>query len=230
MVLPDRIATGCQDVDDLLFGGIPQNYAVALTAPSCDERDLLIKNFLETGARQGEFAFYVTIDPGSAKTLVEESWPNFFIFVCNPQANMIVRDSQNVFKLKGVENLTDISIALTSAIRKLDALPKNARRICLDIVSDVLLQHHAVQTRRWLASLVTELKSKGFTTIAVIDPRMHSSEELHAIIGLFDGEISIYEKETGKGLAKFLKIKKMSNQNYLENELLLKREYLQKQK
>jgi len=230
VVLTDRIATGCQDVDDLLFGGIPQNYAVAVTAPSCDERDLLIRNFLETGARQGEFAFYVTIDPGSAKTLVEESWPNFFIFVCNPQANMIVGDSQNVFKLKGVENLTDISIALTSAIRKLDALPKNVRRICLDIVSDVLLQHHAVQTRRWLASLVTELKSKGFTTIAVIDPRMHSSEELHAIIGLFDGEISIYEKETGKGLAKFLKIKKLSNQNYLENELLLKREYLQKQK
>ena len=225
VVLTDRIATGCQDVDDLLFGGIPQNYAVALTAPSCDERDLLIRNFLETGARQGEFAFYVTIDPGLVKTLAEESWPNFYIFVCNPQANMIVRDSQNVFKLKGVENLTDISIALTSAIRKLDTLPKNLRRICLDIVSDVLLQHHAVQTRRWLVALVTELKSKGFTTIAVIDPRMHSSEELHAIIGLFDGEISIYEKETDKGSAKFLKIKRMSDQRYLEDELLLTREH-----
>jgi hypothetical protein len=57
--------------------------------------------------------------------------------------------------------------------------------------------------------------------MAVIDPQMHSSEELHAILGLFGGEINIYEKETDKGLEKFLKIKKMSNQKYLENELLL---------
>jgi hypothetical protein len=65
------------------------------------------------------------------------------------------------------------------------------------------------------------LKSAGFTTLAVVDPRMHPSEELYAIIGLFEGEIDIHEKETEKGIEKFLKIKKMSNQEYLENELLL---------
>jgi hypothetical protein len=68
----------------------------------------------------------------------------------------------------------------------------------------------------------------GFTTLAVIDPQMHPSEELYAILGLFEGEIDIYEKEIEKGVGKFLKIKKMSNQEYLENELLLKKEYLQK--
>jgi hypothetical protein len=79
-----------------------------------------------------------------------------------------------------------------------------------------------------MAALIPELKSAGFTTLAVIDPRMHPSEELYAILGLFEGEISIYEKETEKGLQKFLKIKKMSNQKYLDNELLLRREDLQK--
>jgi hypothetical protein len=66
----------------------------------------------------------------------------------------------------------------------------------------------------------------GFTTLAVIDPQMHPSEELYAILGLYDGEISIYEKETEKGPAKYLKIKKMSNHRYLDNELLLKKEQL----
>jgi hypothetical protein len=122
-----------------------------------------------------------------------------------------------VFKLKGVENLTDISIALTSATRKLDPSLKGPRRICIDLISDVLLQHRAVQTRRWLTALIPELKSAGFTTLAVVDQRMHPSEELYAILGLFDGEIDIYQK----GAEQFLKIKRMSDQKYLDNELLL---------
>jgi len=58
----------------------------------------------------------------------------------------------------------------------------------------------------------------------VVDPQMHPSEELHAILGLFDGEIDIYEK----GAEQFLKIKRMTNQRYLKDELLLKEEDLQK--
>jgi hypothetical protein len=64
------------------------------------------------------------------------------------------------------------------------------------------------------------LASAGFTVLAVVDPQMHPPEELHAILGLFDGEINIYEK----GTEQFLRIKRMSNQKYLEDELLLKKE------
>ena len=197
---------------------------------SCDERDLLVKSYLETGAKKGEVTFYVTINPGSAKPLSEEYPSNFCLFVCNPQADAIVEDASNVFKLKGVENLTDISIALTSAIRKLDASLKSPRRICIDLVSDVLLQHHVVQTRRWLTGLIPELQSEGFTALAVIDQQVHPSEELHAIVGLFDGEINIYEKETEKGSEMHLRIKKMSNQEYLKDELLLTKEEPPKRK
>jgi TolB-like protein/Tfp pilus assembly protein PilF len=195
-----------------------------LTSPSCSERDLLVKSFLETGAKKDEPTFYVTINPGSAKALADEYPSSFWLFVCNPQADAIVKDAANIVKLKGVENLTDISIALTSAIRKLDPSLRGDRRICLGLVSDVLLQHHAVQTRRWLAGLIPELQAEGFMILAVMDPRIHSSEELYAILGLFDGEISIFEKEGEKGGGKYLKINKMSNQRYLEDELPLKRE------
>jgi len=224
-VPPDRTPIGYGDVDNLLFGGIPQNYAVLLTSPPCDERDLLIKSFLETGAENGAVIFYVTIDPGELKIFTEEFQSNFFLFICNPQADAIVKSLPNIFKVKGVENLTDINIALTSAFRKLDKKP---RRACIGILSDVLLQHHAVQTRRWLTSLIPELRSKEFTTLAVMDPGMHSSQEVRAILDLFEGEISIYEKETEKGLEKFLKIKKMTNQRYSESELPLRKEKLNK--
>jgi len=216
-----RVATGHPTLDKLLCGGIPENYAVVLTSPSCDERDLIVKSFLEAGAGNGEATFCVTSNLGAAKSLAEEFQSSFHLLICNPQADAIVKSLPNVVKLKGVENLTDISIALTSAIRKPNASVKGRKRACIEVVSDVLLQHHAVQTRRWLTALTAELKSMGFTTLAVIDPQMHASEELHAILGLFDGEISIYEKETEKGLRKYLQIKKMSNQKYLENDIAL---------
>jgi len=226
-VLPGRITTGYGDLDNLLFGGIPENYAVILTSPSCDERDLLIKKFLETGAKKGEVTFYVTIDPGEIKSLAEEFQSNFYLFICNPQADKIIKSLPNIFKIKGVENLTEISIALTKAFRRLDTSITGPKRACIEIISDVLLQHHAVQTRRWLTDLIPELKSRGFTILAVMNPQMHPSEEVHAILDLFEGEINIYEKETEKGLEKFLKIKKMLNQKYLDSELPLKKEKLE---
>ncbi len=224
VVLPGRITTGYKDLDGMLFGGIPENYSVVLTAPSCDEKDLLVKRFLEAGPREGQVTFYVTTEAGGVEDLVEKFQSSFFLFVCNPRADVMIKSGPNVFKLKGVENLTDISIALTSAFRRFDELLRGPRRACVGIVSDVLLQHHAVTTRRWLTGLIPDLRSKGFTTLAVMNPQMHPSEEVHAILGLFEGEISIYEKESEEGLEKFLKIRKMYNQRYLESKLPLRKE------
>jgi KaiC/GvpD/RAD55 family RecA-like ATPase len=93
-------------------------------------------------------------------------------------------------------------------------------------VSDVLLQHHAVITRKWLNALLPDLKTKGFTTLAVIDQNMHPQEETQAITGLFDGEIRITEKETANGVQRSLRIRKLTSQRYSENELGLTKEKL----
>jgi CBS domain-containing protein len=216
-VLPGRITTGYTYLDSLLLGGIPESYAVILTSPPCDERDLLIEKFLETGAKNGEVTFYLTINPIEMKTLTEKLQSHFYLLICNPQATAITKSFLNVFELGGVENLNDINIALSSAFRILDDSMKGPRRVCIEIIPDVLLQHGALQTRRWLNALIPELKSKGFTNLAVIDPMMHPCQEVRAILGLFDGEINIYEK----GSERFLKVKKMSNQKYLGNEIAL---------
>ncbi|HVP17248.1 MAG TPA: ATPase domain-containing protein [candidate division Zixibacteria bacterium] len=218
------------DVDKLLCGGVPENFAVALTAHSPGEKEPLVRSYLEAGVENGETTFYLTVNPGDAISLADKFQTDFYLFVCNPNADLIVKNLPNVFKLKGVENLTNISIALTSAIRRLPPEVKGHRRACLDLVSDVLLQHHAVQTRRWLTALIPELKSAGFTILAVIDPLLHSPEELHAILGLFEGEINLYEKETEKGSEKYLRVKRMSDKKYLENELPLKKQHLHKRK
>jgi len=87
-----------------------------------------------------------------------------------------------------------------------------------------LLQHHALQTRRWLTSLIPEFRSKGFTTLAVINIQMHTQEEVQAILDLFEGQIAISEKDTGTGPLKFIGVKKMTNQKYSDCELPLNKE------
>jgi uncharacterized repeat protein (TIGR01451 family) len=227
IILPSHISTGYGDLDSLLFGGIPENYAVILTSPSCDEKDLLIKRFLEAGAKEGQITFYITTRVSDVRALAEEFQSSLYLLICNPQADSMIKSLPNMSKLKGVENLTDISIALALAFRRLDKSLKGPRRACVEIISDVLLQHHAVHSRRWLSGVIPELGLQGFTTLAVLDPEMHPDREVRAILDLFEGEINIYEKETEKGLEKFLKIKRMYNQRYLESELHLKKEKLE---
>jgi KaiC/GvpD/RAD55 family RecA-like ATPase len=207
----------------LLFGGLPKTYAVVLTSDPCDERDLLIKRYLEAGVAEGNTTFHVTIDASSVRGLAEEFKHDFSVLVCNPKLDEALESFPNVFKLGGIENLTEMNIALESAIRALGKPKNGPRRACLDIVSDVLLQHHAVLTRRWLTRLIPELRSKGFTTLALMNPHMHSPEETHAVLDLFEGELSIYEKEGQNGVTKYIRIKRMHNQGYLDSELPLRK-------
>ena len=192
-----------------------------LAATSSDERQLLIGRFLEAGVKAGETTLYVTCEAGNAEDIVQQFQTNFSLVICNPQADLIMQDQANVFKLKGIENLTDIDIALMKHLRTLNPAQTMPKRACICLISDVLLQHHAVVTRKWLSSLLTNLKFKGFTILAVIDPTMHPPEETQAILGLFDGEIRIAERQGAKGLEKLLKVVKLYNQNYLKDEVII---------
>ncbi len=216
--LPGRIATGYEQLDDLLLGGLPRNYAVLLVSPSSDERDWLLRKFLEAGAKAGEVTFYLTAKASGIEIMAREYQSTFFLFICNPRADSIIGDQPNVYKLKGVENLNDINIALVSALNRLDDVSEKPRRICIDMVSDVLLQHHAVLTRRWINSLIPELKSKSFTALAVLDVGMHQPSEANAVLDLFDGEIQIFKRGINDDTRTMLRIRRLYNQEYSPTE------------
>jgi len=223
IVLPNRIKTGYPELDAILYGGIPENYSVILTSPSCEEKESIAANFVSSGVKEKQATFFVTTDVTRARTLAQKFQSNLHLFVCNSQANNILESSPNLIKLAGVGSLTNISIALSSALRALDSSSRNRRRACIDIVSDVLLEHHATDTRNWLSRLIPEMKAKGFTMLAIINPYMHSPEEVQAILGLFEGEIDLYEKGS-ENTCKFLRAKKMLGQRYLDTSFPIKRE------
>ncbi len=223
IALPGRISTGYRELDNLLLGGIPETYSVILTSPSSDEKDLLIKRFLEAGAKDGQITFHITVEASRVKTLAEKFQSNFYLFICNPKADTMIKSLPNVYKPKGVENLTEIDINLTKAFRTLEESLKGPKRACIEIISDVLLRHQAITTRKWLTGLLPDLRSKGFTTMAVMNPLMHPPDQVHAILSLFEGEIDIYEIETKTGIEKFLRIKKLQDKRYIERPIPLKK-------
>ncbi|MGA3111049.1 MAG: hypothetical protein ABSE15_03345 [Candidatus Bathyarchaeia archaeon] len=60
--------------------------------------------------------------------------------------------------------------------------------------------------------------------MAVFNHQMHPIEEAEAVTSQFDGEIQIFERETTRGLQQVLRIRKLYNQRYLENEIILPKE------
>lgn len=225
-ILPDHISTGYTELDNLLQGGLPQKYSVIITAPPSDERELLIEGFLRAGASSGEITFYITLDSESGKSMAKD-FHNFYLFLCNQLAEECKLDLPNVFCLNGVGALSNIDIALTKSFRLLGDSETGSKRVCIDLLSDVLLHHEAVNTRKWVNGLVSELKSNGFTVLGVINSLMHPQDQVQAILGLFDAEIRLDEKETKNGIETFLRVRRMRNHKYSREEIKVTPESLE---
>ena len=218
VLLEDRVSTGTQELDSLLLGGIPREYSVVLSGPPCDEREVMTKNFLEAGIKQGEITFYASTEATGLEELLEN--PNFYLFLCNPKPKTPVPDLPNVYKLQGKTDITNLGIALTKACRSINKSIDN-KRICVEILSDVLVKHGVNTTREWISGLITDLGAKGFTTLAVLDTEIHAPEQSKAVLHLFDGEISIIQSDDPLDCKKSILVKKLRNQDYIKNPICL---------
>ena len=217
-VLPGRMTTGYMELDRILMGGIPENYAIVLTGAPNDERTYLIKNFLEAGAAKDEIVFHVTTEAENLENLLKN--PNFHLFLCNPKPKTKVPDLPNVTIIKSSTDLTNLNISLIKAYRNIE--PSKKKRICIETVSNVLLNYEAKATTKWITEITTDLSSKGFTILTVMDPNMHPPDQANAVINSFDGEISITQTEDPLECKKSLRVKRLKNQEYIKNSICLK--------
>ena len=136
---------------------------------------------------------------------------------CKPKTQ--IPDRPNVFKLRSKTDLTNLSISLSKAYQNIE--PSKKKRICVEIVSDVLLHYKADTTRKWISESITDLGSKGFTMLGVMDPSMHPSDQANAVINLFDGEINITQNDDPLECKKSIRVKKLRNQDYIKNSICL---------
>ena len=218
IILEDRVSTGTEELDSLLLGGIPEEYSVVLSGSTCDEREIIINNFLRFGVEEG-ISFYVTTEATGLEPLLDN--PSFFLFLCNPKPKTSVPDLPNVFKLQGKTDLNNLGIALTKAYRSVDQSVTD-KRICIEILSEVLEDYGSKTARKWISDLITNYGAKGFTMLAVMNPAMHTSDQATAVLDLFDGEISILQSDDPLDCKKSILVKKLRNQDYIKNPICLR--------
>ena len=131
-----------------------------------------------------------------------------------PRLPLQVSENRRIFRL-------NLNIALAKAYRSLGQSFDGPKRVCLEIVSDVLLDYGAKTTRKWLAELITDLGSKGYTMLAEVNADMHPPDQATAVLELFDGEINLYQTEDAMECRKSLRVKKLRNQDYIKNPICL---------
>ena len=207
--LRGRVSTGYSRLDKALQGGFLAGSTVVLNAPTSDEVPILLRAFLK-GDR--ESCLLISRNLSSAQSVAQDV-ETIKCLVCSDKP---ISPARNVLPGKGIENLTDLNLQIADAIESVQ--PK---RVALDILSDILLRHKALQTRKWLNEVLERLRSRGITTLAILNPYMHSDEEVHAVLDLFDGNLELLEQSDEGALRKLLRIKWMHGVEVVEKEFIL---------
>ena len=189
-----RVSTGYRRLDEALQGGFLTGSSVVLCAPASDEVPFMIQQFLKAVK---EPTLLVTRSLSLAQSITNDQSSNLKVLVCSDKP---VPASTSILPGRGIDNLTELNFQLNEILNS-----QTPARIATDILSDALLRHKALQTRKWLAELLERLRAKNITTLAVFNPYMHTSEDAQAIVDLFDGDLEITENSEGIH-GKFLRV------------------------
>src|SRR5271157_3269048 len=204
-----RVSTGYGKLDEALQGGFLAGSAVVLSAPASDEVPFLLRNFLKP--TQGQ-SLLICRSLSAAQTISQTESDNLKVLVCSEA----VPPSKNVISGKSIENLTEVNIRISETLKT-----SEPKIVALDILSEVLLRHKALQTRKWLSEFLARLRSRGITTLAVINPYMHAKEDVEAIVELFDGNLELLEQNVEGSLRKVLRVKWMHGVDITAKEFQL---------
>jgi KaiC/GvpD/RAD55 family RecA-like ATPase len=213
-----RISTGPKGLNRLLGGGLRSGYAVALTSPTCDELDLFTHEFLEAGLQANSSVLYMTTKLTGELDLAQKYPSRFYYVICNPQVVPREPRMPNVHIMRSLDSLTEINLAVAKILEEMEKTCQQ-NVACIDFVSDVLLQHGSVATRQWLLNFISRMKSKSVTMLAIVNPQMHSSEDLESMVGLFDGQISLWEEMTAGTVQKLIRVRRMYRERYSDKSL-----------
>jgi KaiC/GvpD/RAD55 family RecA-like ATPase len=219
-VVQNLIPTGYVALDNMLLGGLFPGSSIVLTGPPCDEKNMIVRRFIESTVTTGRGCIYISSSIDRVRDLLSSHGRYLHVVLCHPQAETIATEYPEIARLRTVDNLTEINLQFTKAVAKLSSNKPTV--LCLEILDDVLLDHHSA-TRRWLMDILGRSKSSDMTCLATLNPAMHTDVESQAMLETFDGHIDLYEAELHVH-PKLIRVKKFGGRKYLDNELLVDKE------
>ncbi len=206
-----QVSSGYDRLDRALQGGFPAGSAVILSASASAEVPILLRKFLSVTPQGNKQHLVICKSLASGQAIAPTESDNITFVVCGetvPLSKNVVRGS--------ISNLTDLNLQLSEAFKA-----GETSRVAIDIVSDVLLRHKALQTRKWLGELLSRLRSHEVTILALVNPYMHPREEVEAVLDLFDGGLEVVETDIGGARRKLLRVRWMHGIEISETEFPL---------
>ncbi len=194
-----QVSTGYDSLDRVLEGGFPVGSAIILSASASAEVPILLRKFLSVNPEENKRHLVICKNLASGQGIAAIGSDNISFVVCGEE----VSSSKNVVR-GSIGNLTDLNLHISEALKA-----GEMSRVAIDIVSDVLLRHKALQTRKWLGELLSRLGSRQVTVLATINPYMHAREEVEAVLDLFDGGLEVVETDLGGASRKLLRVRWM---------------------
>jgi archaellum biogenesis ATPase FlaH len=213
------IPTGYKALDGMLNGGLPLGLSIVLTGPPCDEKNLILRRFLETNLGSGRECIFISTSLDRVREMLSKH-KNLHVILCNPQAETIAAPFPEVVKIKSVDSLTQLNLEYDIAAGRLSSGRPSI--LCLEILDDVLLEHHGA-TRRWLMDILGRGKGVQMTCLATLNPAMHSAQELQAILETFDGHIDLYEAEV-QVRPKLIQVRKLGGRTFIDSEVRVEKD------
>jgi KaiC/GvpD/RAD55 family RecA-like ATPase len=217
-VLERVLPTGYRALDEMLYGGLPVGSSIVLTGPPCDEKNIILRRFIETNLLSNRSCIFISTSLDRVQNLLSKYDRYLHVILCNPHAEIAAAAFPHVAKLKSLDSLTQLNLEYDNAVKMCVGKPAV---LCLEVLDDVLLGHH-YSTRRWLMDILGRSKTNQMTCLAALNPAMHPAEESQAVLETFDGHLDLYEAEI-QVRPKLIRVRKLGRK-FIDNELRVEKE------
>ncbi|MHA1593295.1 MAG: KaiC domain-containing protein [Candidatus Baldrarchaeia archaeon] len=206
----ERIPTGVSKLDELLCGGIPRGFFVAVTGPPGTGKTVLCIHFIGEGLKRGEPCIYVTTEESRESIVRQAAQFGMDFGDALEMGNLIVIDA---LMREGGDPWTLYTLDVRSLVDKIIEAKKHLgyghARLVIDSLSAFWLDKPAV-ARRDSYFVKKVLFQWGFTILAVSQYAITTSAAFgFGVEHVADGIIRFFRSHRYGKLRRFLMIEKM---------------------
>jgi KaiC/GvpD/RAD55 family RecA-like ATPase len=216
-LLTDKTATGLGELDKALKGGLTRGCAVLLVGEAGEERDELVRSFLQTGIALGEGCLVVSAlkSPEAVRSSFEDVATGQLKVVDCHTAHL---DEVQELKVQGDTiispvDLSVVAVAVTRALDSLNGIKVAGRRAVIDLLPAYLQLSSVSKMLPDLVQMIGRLRRGGCTALFVHNPSIVEDQLSQYILEeLFDSIIRT-RRETSDGREKsFVDLQKLGPQ------------------
>jgi KaiC/GvpD/RAD55 family RecA-like ATPase len=218
--LSDFTSFGIVDLDPKFRSGLKRDSALLLEGPATVEKEILSYLFLKKGLEECGCVIMVSTfrSPERIRRGLAAAGVDMETVEKNNRLIIVDWHTRHFKRVTGIEeygtvikvsnDLTNLAVGIDIAFKK--AAGCNSRRLVLDMVSPTIVVEGSERVQEFLDSVKGKMKNANCTSLILLNPKMHPSEEVKVIEDKFDGILSIVRFSEGGRAGSELKLISLS--------------------